>query len=103
MFFATHGVDSDDLPLIHEDFVSHLLMVNVPSRKAPACSEVAHEVRPPVKMVVAVTEAIVIQHEYNLVSLDELRTDCSVIGATSSQRLEYTVLSQKPTTRCSTL
>jgi len=91
VFFATHGVDSDDVPLIHEDSISHFLMVNVPSQKAPACStEVAHEVRSPLKMVLTVTEAIVIQHEYNLVSLDELRKDCSAIGTTSTQRPEYT-------------
>ena len=59
-----------------------------------------HEVRYPIKMVLTVTEAIGVQRERKLVSIDDLRADSSAIGATATQRLEYTVLSRKLTTRC---
>ena len=103
MFFAIHDIDSDDVPSTHEDVISHFLNGKCAGRKAPGCSEVAHEVRSPVKMALSVTEAIVTQCKRNRVSLDELRTYCSAIGVTTTQRPEYAVLTQKLTTRCDTL
>jgi hypothetical protein len=43
-FFTTHGVDSDDMSLTHEDVMSHFLNGQCAGRKSPGCSEVARGV-----------------------------------------------------------
>jgi len=54
-------------------------------------------------MALTVTEAIIVQCKRNQISLDDLRTCCSAIGVTTTQRPEYAVLTQKLATRCSAL
>lgn len=49
-FFATHGVESNDVLPSHEDVISHFLNGQCASRKSPGCSEVARNIRSPVKM-----------------------------------------------------
>ena len=102
-FFIAHGVDCDDVPMAHEDVISHFLNGKCAGQKTPGCSEVARDVRSPIKMALTLTEAIVVQCERNQISLDDLRTCCSAIGVTTTQRPEYTVLTQKLAIRCSTL
>ena len=102
-FFIAHGVDCDDVPMAHEDVISHFLNGKCTGRKTPGCSEVARDVRSPIKMALTLTEAIVVQYERNQISLDNLHTCCSAIGVTTTQRPEYAVLTQKLATRCSTL
>jgi hypothetical protein len=64
MFFAAHGIDSDDMPLTHEDVVSHFLNGQCASQKAPGCVEVAGDVQSSIKMALVVTEAIVACREH---------------------------------------
>ena len=102
-FFTCHGVDNDDVPLTREDVVSHFLNGQCTSRSAPGCSEVARGVRSPIKMALAITETVVVQCERKQILLDNLRVWCSAIGVTTTQRPEYTVLTQKLKTRCNAL
>jgi len=92
-FFACHSVKNVDVPLTREDvIVSHFLNGQCVERKAPGCSEVAHGVRSPVKMVLTITETIVAQCERKQVLLSDLRIWCSAIGVTTTQRPEYATL-----------
>ena len=102
-FFTAHGVDVDDAPLTREDVISHFLNGQCAGRKTTGCSEVARDIRSPIKMALIVTEAIVISCEHERISLNELRTCCSAIGLTTTQRPEYTVLAHKLKTRCNAL
>ena len=102
-FFVTHGVDSDDESLTYEDVVSHFLNGQCAGRNAPGCSEVARSVRSPIKMALTITETIVVRCERKQIPLNELRAYCSSIGVTTTQRPEYTALTQKLKTRCNAL
>jgi len=85
-FFVTHAVDSDDIPLAHKDVISHFLNGKCARRTNPGCSEVVRDVRSPIKMALTVTKAIIVQCKRNQISLDNLRTCCSAIGVTTTQR-----------------
>ena len=85
MFFAIHGMESDDLSLTREDVMSHFLNGQCANRKAPGCSEVAHSVRSPIKMALTVTETIVAHCERNQIAPEELRAFCSAIGVTTTR------------------
>jgi len=102
-FLATHGVDSEDVPLTREDVISHFMNGECAGRRAPGCSEVARGVRSPIKMALTITEAIVVQCDRNRISLDDLRMYCSAIGVTTTRRPEYPFLTQQLTTRCNGL
>jgi len=102
-FFATHGVEPDDVPLNRDDVILHFLNGQCASRKAPGCCEVAHAVRSPIKVALTITEAIVAQCEGKQISANDLRTYCSAIGVTTTQRPEYAALTQKLIIRCNAL
>ena len=104
-FSTCHGVKNDDVPLTHEDVISHFLNGQCVERKAPGRPEVTHGVRSPVKMALTITETIVTQCECKQILLDDLRVWCSAIGVTTThtQRPEYAILMQKLKTRCNAL
>ena len=102
-FFAIHGVEPDDVPLTHEDVILHFLNGQFASRNAPGCSEVARGVRSPIKMALAITEAIMVLCERKQIPSDNFRVYCSAIGVTTTRRPEYTILTQKLTARCNAL
>ena len=62
-FFTAHAVEFDDVSLTREDVMSHFLNGQCAGRKAPGCHEVAHDVRYPVGMALATTEAVVVSCE----------------------------------------
>ena len=89
--------------LTREDVMSHFLNSQCAGRKAPGSSEVARGVQSAIRMALTVTETFVVSCERKLISLEELRACCSAIGVTTTQRPEYTVLTQKLKTRCNAL
>ena len=48
-FFVNHDIFSDEVPLTHEDAVSHISngQCHCASRNGPGCSEIARSVRSP--------------------------------------------------------
>lgn len=102
-FFGVHGVESDGTPRNCEDVISHFLNGQCGSRQAPGCSEVACAVKSPIKIALTVTEAIIVHCERKQIPPIDLRTYCSAIGVTTTQRPEYAILVQKLRARCNAL
>ena len=55
-FFVDHDIVSDEVPLTHDDIVSHISNGQCVSRNAPGRSEIARAVRSPVRTAFSITE-----------------------------------------------
>ena len=97
-------MDIDDVPLthVHEDVTLHFPNDQCASRSV-GCSDVARTIRSPIKMVIAITETVVVCCERKQMSLNVLWACCFAIELITTQRPEYTVLIQKLKTRCNSL
>lgn len=102
-FFAVHGIEFDNAQLNREDLIAHFLNGQCASSKAPGCSEVARSIRSPIKIALMITEAIVTRCERKEIMPSDLLEYCSAIGVTTTQRPEYTILTQRLRTRCNAL